>query len=157
MSEVERLREEVKRLHDEIEHVDELVTGGRTPANGLILRQDRNERQIEENAKQIREVTELVRANAEGAKAIQDVADERCEARASDLHKRVDGERDARSNEIRHAAAPLEAKLVEVQKDAAQAKLWIRVAVWVVAPIYGGLVALLFWLVREVLGSVPGI
>jgi hypothetical protein len=160
MSEVEKLRGDVDRilgdigrLHEDHDHIDGLVTGGRDPGAGLILRQDRNERQIETTQEQLSTLVDTVQAQTDAAQANQNIADDRCEARASRTHKRIDKEREARGAEIQTKATDPISKL---KSEAAAAKLWIRVAVWVVGPIYLGLIGLLFYLVRDALGATTG-
>lgn len=120
-------------VHKKLDKVLELLHGNSDPSKGIIVRLDRTE--------------VLAQRNADSVKAM---ADGVTEFRQSVETWRTCVEDDYK-NEIAHEVTPVKEEVGKLRVDSKIAKRWIRAGVWLVAPIYAGVVGLLFLVVKELI------
>lgn len=139
-----------------LQSIEGALRGDGSEGSGISPRLASTERLTRENARQI---SEMVRGDTkwrEDVRALIEAQDDKCEARASAVHRRVDevAEEVAVADEqaaerAAEAVRPVNTELQRQAKDIAAGKWWIRGALWVGGIGGAGLLGLLIWSVQK--------
>ncbi len=159
-------------LHKKVDQAVTLLTGNGKPEDGLVLKADRTARLSEQTAEQIADLAETVTDLSVTVRQGYEDGDVRCNGRARDVHKRLDGvrteikegdetvrteaasDRERVRTEVEHDHKVLAERLHKTEDNQKAQRWWIRGALWIGGPVLTLAGLALWWALQRILDRV---